>query len=289
MLLFCDAVAQQKEVSITIDDVPNIKTYQGVSFSSQLLGVISTLELPVAIFINEKNIYGNEFIDDNRQGLIKWLNSPNVTAGNHTFSHLNYSDTTLVAFKEDIEKGTLITSETLKKNPKYFRFPYNNMGKDSMAHHQVKEYLKESGYINTPFTIESEDWVFNSAYEDAWKKGDIEKAEEIGHLYVAHTVRMFEYFEKVCRDVYGRNIRHIYLCHDNRLNADYLMELLTTLTKQGYKYVSLDDALKDKIYRSKDYYTGPFGFSWVYRWQQDEVKRKELMRQEPANPLSVNR
>ena len=279
------AIAQPKAVAITIDDVPNIQTYQGYTFSSQLLGVVNTLELPVTIFINEKNIYGNQFATQNRQGLVKWLNNPYVTAGNHTFSHLNYSDTTLDGFKKDIKKGSLITRETLKKNPKYFRFPYNNMGKDSIAHHQIEKYLKESGYINTPFTIESEDWAFNSAYEEAWKKGDIKKADEIGHMYIAHTIKLFEYFEKISLELYGRNIRHIYLCHDNHLNADYLMDLLTTLTKQGYKFISLDDALKDKIYQSKDYYTGPYGFSWVYRWQEDEAKRKSLMKQEPPNEI----
>jgi hypothetical protein len=163
------------------------------------------------------------------------------------------------------------------------------MGRDSIAHYQIKKYLKESGYINTPFTIESEDWAFNSAYEEAWKKGDSKKADEIGRQYIEHTVRLFEYFEKIILELYGRNIKHIYLCHDNHLNADYLTDLLAALTKQGYKYISLDNALKDKIYQSNDYYTGPYGFSWVYRWQKDELKRKTLMRQEPPNPLSVNR
>lgn len=278
-----DSAAQQKEVSITIDDVPNVDSHKRNEFSSQLLTVINTLELPVTIFVNEKNVYKNQFVDENRQGLVKWLNSPYVTAGNHTYSHLNYSDTTLEVFKAEIKKGSLITYETLKSNPKYFRFPYNSMGKDSIAHYQVKAYLKEINYVNAPFTIESEDWAFNSAYEAALKKGEIKKADDIGRQYIAYTIALFEYFEKICSEMYGRNIKHIYLCHDNRLNADYLIELLTALSKIGYKYISLDDALKDKIYQSKDYYTGPFGFSWVYRWQKDELKRKGLMRAEPVH------
>ena len=67
------------------------------------------------------------------------------------------------------------------------------------------------------------------------------------------------------------------------------MDLLNALTKKGYKYVSLADALKDKIYQSKEYYTGPYGFSWIYRWQGDETKRKSLMRREPESPWSVIR
>ena len=276
-------IAQNKEVAITIDDVPNTKRFAGHEFSSNLLSVINLLELPVTIFINEKNIYTNQLQADNKECLTKWLKSPHITAGNHSYSHLNYSDTTFEAFREDVEKGSLITKEILKSRPRYFRFPYNSMGKDSAAHHQIKEYLKSSGYVNTPFTIESEDWMFNTAYEEALTKGDGEKAEKIARAYISYTISLFEYFEKICNDVYGRNVRHIYLCHDNQLNAYYLTDLLSALSKTGYKFITLDDALKDKIYQSKDYYTGPFGFSWVYRWQKDEAKRKSLMRGEPVH------
>ena len=277
------SIAQSKEVAITIDDVPNTKRVAGHEFSSNLLSIINFLELPVTIFINEKNIYTNQFHADNKQCLAKWLKSPHITAGNHSYSHLNYSDTTFDAFTEDVEKGSLITKEILKSKPGYFRFPYNSMGKDSVAHHQIKEYLKSSGYVNTPFTIESEDWVFNTAYEEALKKGDGEKAEKIARAYITYTISLFEYFERLCKQVYGRNVSHIYLCHDNQLNAYYLTDLLSALSKAGYKFIRLDDALKDKIYQSKDYYTGPFGFSWIYRWQKDEAERKDLMKAEPVH------
>jgi peptidoglycan/xylan/chitin deacetylase (PgdA/CDA1 family) len=277
------ATAQHKEVSITIDDVPNVHVYKHQGFSSSLLDQISELKLPVAIFINERNVHLNEFEKQNRQGLTKWLTNKNITSGNHSYSHINYSDTTLAAFKEDVLKGAILTSETLKKNPKYFRFPYNSMGKDSAAHNHVKTFLKEMGYINAPFTIESEDWAFNSSYEVALRNNDTEKAKEIGESYLTHTMQLFAYFEKICKELYGRNVKHIYLCHDNQLNTDYLMELVKRLKHSGYSFISLDEALKDKVYQSKDYYTGRFGFSWIYRWQPDEMKRKSLMKQEPVN------
>ena len=277
------AIAQHKEVSITIDDIPNVHVYKQHGFSSPLLNQINELKLPVAIFINERNVYLNEFEKENRQGLVKWLTNKNITPGNHSYSHMNYSDTSLAAFSEDVLNGAIITKETIKRNPLYFRFPYNSMGKDSVAHHQVKLFLMETGYINAPFTIESEDWAFNSNYEVALRKNDMEKAKQIGESYLTYTLQLFQYFEKVCKELYGRNIKHVYLCHDNPLNADYLCELIKRLKHDGYTFISLNEALKDKVYQSKDHYTGRFGFSWVYRWQADETKRKSLMKQEPVN------
>ena len=282
LILILHAGFAQKQVAITIDDIPNVEIFSRNKFSSSLLNIINALELPVAIFINEGNVYKNEFVAENKKGLSKWLNSDYVTAGNHGYSHLNYADTTLAAFEEDIKKGSLITREELGKNPRYFRFPFNSMGNDSVAHQQIKTFLKKNKYINTPFTIESEDWVFSTAYEAALKNNDLAKAQQIGKLYLSYTIALFEYFEKISLDTYGRNIRHIYLCHDNQLNADYMIELIKRLTQRGYSYITLDEALKDKIYQSKEYYNGRFGFSWIYRWEKDPVKRKTLMKQEPT-------
>jgi len=133
----------QKQVAITIDDIPNVEVFSRNKFSSPLLNIINAIELPVAIFINEGNVYKNEFVAENKKGLSKWLNSAYITAGNHGYSHMNYSDTTLAAFEEDVKKGALITGEALGRGPRYFRFPYNSMGKDSVAHQQVKKFLKK--------------------------------------------------------------------------------------------------------------------------------------------------
>ena len=139
------AIAQHKEVSITIDDIPNVHVYKQHGFSSPLLNQINELKLPVAIFINERNVYLNEFEKENRQGLVKWLTNKNITPGNHSYSHMNYSDTSFAAFKEDVVKGAIITKETIKKNPLYFRFPYNSMGKDSVGTSSGKVVFKGNG------------------------------------------------------------------------------------------------------------------------------------------------
>lgn len=71
----------------------------------------------------------------------------------------------------------------------------------------------------------------------------------------------FNIFETLGQERYGRNIRHIYLCHDNQLNSDFLEHIVARLKKKGYAFISLEKALGDNLYQSKEYYTGRYGFS----------------------------
>lgn len=276
-------VAQVKEVSITIDDVPNVALYHADGFNSELLEHITSLKIPVAIFINEKHVFGNEFVRENTAGLKRWLINKNVTAGNHSYSHINYADTTLEAFQRDVLKGEEIISKILKRRPSYFRFPFNSLGNDSVAHKQIRQFLTQHDYIHTPFTIESEDWAYNTLYEDALNKNDTETATAIGKQYITQTLRLFEHFEKLSKELYGRNIKHIYLCHDNKLNTDFIQELVNKLRQRGYSFITLEAALQDKVYLSPEYYSGRYGFSWMYRWEKNNDKRKVMMRSEPVD------
>ena len=283
ILAFQPCIAQLKQVSITIDDVPNTALYKEDAFKSKLLDRLDALNIPVAIFINEENIFKTEFQDKNLEGLTRWLKNKNVIAGNHSYSHINYADTTLKGFQQDILKGEQLTIKITNQRPRYFRFPYNSLGNDSIAHASITKFLTDKGYIKTPFTVESEDWAYNTLYENALKNRDNDKARQIGEQYVTHTLDLFQYFEALTQQLYGSAIRHIYLCHDNRLNTDYMEKLLNALRANGYSFITLKEALEDNVYQSNEHYFGRYGFSWIYRWQQNDEKRRQMMRAEPVD------
>ncbi|WP_162147230.1 polysaccharide deacetylase family protein [Flavobacterium enshiense] len=266
-----------QSVAITIDDVPNIK--------NNLLSKLDSLSIPIAIFINEGKIYKSETVDKNHAILENWIKRHYITIGNHTFNHSRYSEVGINSFKIDIEKGTLISLELAKKynkKLKYFRFPYNDLGHDSIQHKQIANYLISKKYIITPFTIESIDWMYNSVYEYYLKQDDKTNADKIGNAYVQKTLELFNYFEKIGFDKYHRNISQIYLCHDNQLNTDYLPVLINELKNKKYKFISLEKALKDKIYSQTDNYNKKWGISWMYRWLHSKEELKSLQTQEPS-------
>jgi len=275
----------QKTVAITIDDVPNTRLYQKDGYSSKLMARLDSLEIPIAIFINEGLLYRTDSITKNFDLLRQWAQRDYITLGNHSFNHPRYSEMGIKAFADEIVKGEAITRELAKKNNKsldYFRFPFNDIGQDSLQHVQVRQYLKDKGYVLTPHTVESSDWMFSSVYEHYLDQKDFAKAKEIGETYLATTLAYFDFFERMAQTKYQRPIQQIYLCHDNPLNADYLPKLVAALKERGYTMVGLGEALQDPVYAQKDEYYKKWGVSWLYRWMPSQEERVPWMKQEPS-------
>ncbi len=282
--VFAQAVSAQNQVAITIDDVPNTKQYYTDGFESKLLMQLERLQIPVAIFINEGLLFKNDHVINNISLLNSWIEKGFITLGNHTFDHLRYSEVGHEVFKENVEKGAYLTAELAKKHDKtlkHFRFPFNDMGKDFLQNKSMDEYLSEQGYRITPFTIESSDWMFSAIYQYHKDKGELDQARKVGQEYVEKTLAYFDFFEKVAEKNHGGPLRHIYLCHDNALNADYLPELVNRLKARQYQFISLDDALEDQAYQQNAEYYKKWGISWLYRWMKDRKAMYKLMRSEP--------
>jgi hypothetical protein len=55
------------------------------------------------------------------------------------------------------------------------------------------------------------------------------------------------------------------LLHVNHLNADLIDELLATLKKRNYSFMSLEKALQDPAYARPEPTTRK-GWSWIQRW-----------------------
>lgn len=287
VFIFQSVFAQaQKQVAITIDDVPNTKKFQQDRFKAQLLKKLDSMQLPVAIFINEGKIYATDSVSKNFQLLNDWAKREYITLGNHTFSHPRYSDVGFDAFTSGIDKGESITRELAKKFEKplkHFRFPFNDLGKDSLQRKEIENYLAQKDYQITPFTVESTDWAFDIAYEYYLAKGDKANAKIIGEKYVSKTIEIFDFFEAQSELQFHRQISQIYLCHDNSLNADYLPKIISLLKAKKYTFISLDEALKDKVYQQKNNYHKKWGISWFYRWMTSQGEISRVMKKEPNN------
>jgi peptidoglycan/xylan/chitin deacetylase (PgdA/CDA1 family) len=278
------AYSQQKSISITIDDVPNTTKYLKENFKPSLLNVLDSLDIPFTIFINEDKISNNEFEYENKELLELWIKHKHSIIGNHTYSHSRYSAVGFDQFVEDIEQGETLTKQFAKKHNKelkYFRFPFNDLGADSAQHIQIRNYLKAKNYVIAPYTVESSDWMFNYVYWYYLENGEIEKAKAIGAQYVDKTIELLSFYESLARSIYKRPVKHIYLCHDNYINTDYLSEIIARLKQKDYEIVSFEESLTDPIYEQEDTYYKKWGISWLYRWMDTQKERVSWMKQEP--------
>ena len=283
-LLSLPAISQ-KQVVITIDDLisngPFIDLAHIQQVNQQVIDTAVNYQVPAIGFVNEQKLHRKNEEVARKQILRNWLEG-GLDLGNHTYSHPSFYNTPLEDFKNEVIKGEVFTSSLLEEygsKMRYFRHPFLNTGPDSLTKVKFEQFLSEKGYIIAPVTVESGDYIFNKMYAKAVIEGDSSEMKAMGKAYVSHTLKMFEWYEGVANQTLGRAIPHIYLCHVNPLNADYLGEIYQGLKDKGYEFITLEDALKDPVYDNTDYHIGKWGVSWLYRW--DEGKVKEWLMAEP--------
>ena len=109
----------------------------------------------------------------------------------------------------------------------------------------------------------------------------------VGQEYIKYMKAKLQYFERQSDKLFGRQINQILLIHSNSLNSEYFIILCAMIKDQGYRFITLDEALKDTAYSSNDIYTGKGGISWLDRWAITQGKTKDFFVDEPKTPQYI--
>ena len=113
-------------------------------------------------------------------------------------------------------------------------------------------------------------------------------AEKVRSEYLKYMEQKMVYFETQSNRLFGRNIRQILLLHSNFLNAEVLGQLIDIYRKHGYRFVSIDNALKDKVYDSEISVFKNWGISWLDRWALSQKVPRDFFKDEPQTPTFIN-
>ncbi|MCB1024752.1 MAG: polysaccharide deacetylase family protein, partial [Acidobacteria bacterium] len=275
------------------DDLPvvaknsDLKIRQKIT--SKLLSRIAKAGIPAIGFVNENKLY----VDGKRVKaevdlLRMWLDA-GLELGNHTYSHMGLHGNSLEDYQADILKGEIITKELLagqNREIRYFRHPYLWTGLTMEIKNDLGKFLAEHEYTIAPVTIDNSDWIFAGAYDNALDKGDTKLMKRIGKAYVPYLEVKIDYWERQSVKLFGREIKQILLLHANSINSDHIDDVAKLLKKRGYKFITLDEALKDDAYKLPDNFVKPFGISWLHRWAIDRGK-ENILENEPRVPEFV--
>ncbi|HEX9944805.1 MAG TPA: polysaccharide deacetylase family protein [Thermoanaerobaculia bacterium] len=266
--------APAREIAITFDDLPfggrgpDLGLARIWAANEAMLATLRREGVPAVGLVNESKLYVPGEIDERTALLDRWLDA-GAELGNHTFSHPSLVDTPLAVFEEDVVRGETVTRWLLERRGRklhWFRHPYLRTGLTPEVRSAFEKFLRERGYTVAPVTVENSDYVFSAAYTQARTRGDAEAMRRLGEAYVQFTEAQLGFWEGVAQKVVGRPIKHVLLLHANEINADYLDEVLALLKRRGYRFITLEEALRDDAYRLPDTYAGPSGVSWLYRW-----------------------
>src|SRR5688572_16946534 len=287
------AQTTQRTIAITIDDLPVVSTRRDLKnrqeITRKLLGHIKKAKIPAIGFVNENKLYANEKRDEEQVDLLRMWADAGLELGNHTYSHRSLNAIPLAEYQSDLLKGESITRELLvkkKRELRFFRHPYLQTGRSIEVKAQFDAFLKQHGYTIAPVSIDNADYIFSAAYDKAFDKGDLESMKKVGDAYVPYMEAKVEYWERQSMKLFGREISQTLLMHANFINSDYMDDLAAMFKRRGYKFVTLEQALKDDVYRLPDTYIGPAGISWMHRWAM-EKGREFVLLDEPKVPEFV--
>ncbi len=262
----------QREVAITIDDLPGASAgltgKEMDELTTHLLATLKQNQVPVVGFVNEKKLYVKGEVDDRIAALRMWVDN-GFELGNHTFSHASLNQNSLKDWEENVIRGETVTSMLLadhKMKMRYFRHPYLDTGRDLQTRREAENFLVQRGYRIAPVTMDAWDWMFSGAYDAARRKGDAALQQRIVSTYLDYTNQVFDYYEKFSRQLIGYEPKQILLLHCNWLESEHIGEVLDTLRKRGYKFVTLQEALSDSAYGLPDTFVGEEGTGWIDHW-----------------------
>jgi len=267
-----------RTVAFTIDDLPagaaHAMTAQDIlEMTTKLLGALREQQVPAVGFVNEEKLYKMGEVDDRIKALNLWLDA-GFELGNHTFAHTSLNRVPLQAWEEDVIRGETVTRMLLaqhKMKLRYLRHPYLDAGRDLQTRRDAEAFLSSRGYQVAPVTMDAWDWMYAGVYEDARRRGDTALEQQLVASYLPYTTSVFDYYEKLSRDLFGYEPKQILLLHGNWLEADHIGELIELLRKRGYRFVTLEDALGDAAYSTPDEYVGE-GTGWLDHWADTRGK-----------------
>jgi peptidoglycan-N-acetylglucosamine deacetylase len=266
-------VQPQRSLAITIDDLPagNANAMTGVEITEMTGKLLTTLrdqKIPAVGFVNEGKLYKLGEVDERIKALNMWLEY-GFDLGNHTYAHTSLNRVSLKDWEEEVVRGETVTRLLLSQHKmklRYFRHPYLDTGRDLQTRRDAEAFLVSRGYHIAPITMDAWDWMYAGVYDDARRRNDTALQKQLVDSYLSYTATVFDYFEKLSKDLMGYEPRQILLLHGNWLEADHIGELLDLLRKRGYQFVTLQDALADSAYSTPDEYVGEEGSGWIEHW-----------------------
>ncbi len=268
-------------MAITVDDLPWVGPLPpGMSrleATDSILAALAAHDATATAFVNCDRVPPGAPV------LRRWLQAGHQL-GNHTSGHLDLNRADPAAWAADAMSCDAFLRELTGHDAIPFRYPYLHRGHTVERYRVGRETIDAMSAPVAPVTIESLDWVMNNDYVAALQAGDQARARTIADAYIDHILRASSHYQQVAGERLGRDVAHIILLHANALLAHNLRHLLRLLAQEGFRFITLEAALRDPVYHLDDDYLGPLGISWLYRippaapelFQWDRAERDRL-------------
>lgn len=240
-LLTCTSgFAQVREIAITIDDMP----FVGSSSSKSGLQREHDRFLKLVQALLDRHVPATGFviagsIQKDQWQLLEQFRENGFELGNHTYSHPSLSSMNVDKYIENVDRADTLLQPIIS-SPKYFRYPYLAESKGAKKQ-KVYDYLVAHEYVIAPVTIDSKDYNFNAQLlAIPWQRRQ-QNLNQMKKRYLAYIWNQTLKAEARSKNTNGKQIL---LIHANLLNSHFLGDVIDMYLQNGYKIITLTDALK---------------------------------------------
>ncbi len=251
-LLWAPRLAAQ-EVALTVDDLPDHGPLPAgvsrVDVTKKMLAALSDAKLNGIVygFINSGKL---EKHPDEIEVLKLWREA-GQPLGNHTYTHMNFTDNPAEPFEENITKNESMLQQLMAgQDWHWFRYPYLHEGDTLEKRHSARAYLKDHGYRIAQVTLDFEDYLWNGPYARCMDKQDRKAIAWLKESYLKTARDYFALDQQMAQQVYGRKIKYVLLMHIGAFDAEMFPALIAQMKNDGFKFVSLAEAESDPAYES---------------------------------------
>ena len=261
-----------KHVALTMDNMPsagkevNLMWVQGHNYSGS--EALRQARVPLVGFVNEKSMISPKEKDVRVAMMGNWL-AAGAELGNGTFSDIPLGRSDGVSwFEDDVMYGERLVRPLIRSygdTLRYFRFPGMDLsGVPDGDLDCVNAFLDSRGYTPVTATMRFDDERFNTPYINSKIERDTMLVRYIGERYIEYFKNTLDHYEALSQDNFSRQITHILSLRCSEINNDMLGYLLYILWEKGYRFITLEEALADPLYREHlpDRYRG--GYFWQY-------------------------
>ena len=295
------AAEPDRRIAVTIDDLPwaRVERTPGPALAerhAQLMEQLKRAGVPIVGFVNEGKLVRDGKRDPARVAMLRDWRDAGHELGNHTFDHVDLHEVGLAAYEAQILRGEEVLRPLLAahgQSPRWFRHPYLRAGRTPEDRAALSNFLGEHGYRIAPVTVDNGEWVWAFAYANVMD-GEAPAAERDALLerlrrgYIPYMLNKLDYYERQSQALLGYALPQVWLMHANELNAATFADLVEATRRRGYRFITLEEALRDPAYeRGEEGYNGRFGPSWLHRWAMAEKKPKTFYAGEPEVPRWV--
>ena len=244
--------APAQQIAFTWDDLPAHSALpQGetrVEIGRKLVAAMQAEHMPpVYGFVNGVQL---DREPSSAPMLADWRNA-GLLLGNHTWSHMNLSTSSLADWEADLLKNEPVLQQSAAGTDwHWLRYPFLAEGDTPEKRAEARKFLAAHGYRIAAVTMSLGDYMWNEPYARCVAKNDSAAIAQLDSSYLNAAAADADFRRAMAKALFGHDAPYVLLMHIGAFDARMLPQLLRLYRDKGFTFITLEEAEKDPFYAS---------------------------------------